>query len=94
MMGLYEGILGIKRDYDGLRIDPCLPKEWEKAEVTRHFRGADYHVIIENPDHLEKGVLEIKTDGAVCDMSDKADGFVLPGFKDGKMHEVHVILRK
>ena len=94
MMGLYEGILGIKRDYDGLRIDPCLPKEWEKAEVTRHFRGADYHVIIENPDHLEKGVLEIKTDGAVCDMSDKADGFVLPDFKDGKMHEVHVILRK
>ena len=83
-----------KRDYDGLRIDPCLPKEWEKAEVTRHFRGADYHVIIENPDHLEKGVLEIKTDGAVCDMSDKADGFVLPDFKDGKMHEVHVILRK
>ena len=94
MMGVYEGILGIKRDYDGLRIDPCLPKEWEKAEVTRHFRGADYHVIIENPDHLEKGVLEIKTDGAVCDMSDKADGFVLPDFKDGKMHEVHVILRK
>ena len=44
--------------------------------------------------HLEKGVLEIKTDGAVCDMSDKADGFVLPDFKDGKMHEVHVILRK
>ena len=42
----------------------------------------------------EKGVLEIKTDGAVCDMSDKADGFVLPDFKDGKMHEVHVILRK
>ena len=94
MMGLYEGILGIKRDYNGLRIDPCLPKEREKAEETRHFRGADYHVIIENPDHLEKGVLEIKTDGAVCDMSDKADGFVLPDFKDGKMHEVHVILRK
>ncbi len=32
MMGVYEGILGIKRDYDGLRIDPCLPKEWGKRQ--------------------------------------------------------------
>ena len=35
LMGLYEGILGIKRDYDGLRLAPCFPASWPSAEVTR-----------------------------------------------------------
>ena len=25
-----------------------------EAEVTRHFQGADYHIVIRNPEHLEK----------------------------------------
>ena len=49
MKGLYEGIMGVKRGYDGLEITPCFPKEWERAEMTRHFRNADYHIVIENP---------------------------------------------
>lgn len=86
MMGLYEGILGVKGDYDGLRIDPCFPKEWERGEMTRQFRGADYHIVIENPEHIEKGIPEIYVDGAVCGSP------VLPDFRDGKRHEVRVIL--
>ncbi len=39
LMGLYEGIMGIKGDYDGLRIEPHFPAEWDSAELTRHFRG-------------------------------------------------------
>ena len=46
MMGLYEGLLGVKRGYDGLMIQPAFPAEWDEAEMTRHFRGADYHVVI------------------------------------------------
>ena len=42
LMGLYEGILGVKRDYAGLRIEPAFPSDWEHAEMTRRFRGADY----------------------------------------------------
>ena len=93
MMGLYEGVLGIKRDYDGLRIDPCFPKEWEKAEATRHFRGADYHIAIHNPDHLEKGNLEVCVDGVLAKNEDLKSGFVLPDFRDGKMHEIYVTIR-
>lgn len=40
LMGMYEGILGIKRTLDGLKIAPCFPSIWEKAEVTRPFCGA------------------------------------------------------
>ena len=44
MMGLYEGILGVQRDYQGLRICPAFPSNWQEAEMTRRFRGADYRI--------------------------------------------------
>lgn len=85
MMGLYEGILGIKQDYDGLRIDPCFPAVWEYAEATRHFRGADYHVTFRNPEHLENAAAVVTVDGA------HISGNILPDFRDGKRHEVEVV---
>lgn len=86
MKGLYEGILGVKRDYDGLCIKPCFPAEWENAEMTREFRGAQYHVTIHNPEHLEQGIWNIRVDG------EKLEGNVIPDFRDHKMHEVEVTL--
>ena len=84
MRALCEGIMGIQRDYDGLKILPCFPAEWEKGEITRHFRGADYHIVIENRKHIEKGVIKITVDGI------ERENQVLPDFKDGKCHEITV----
>lgn len=98
LMGLYEGIMGVKADYAGLRIEPCFPAGWKEAEMTRHFRGADYHVVIKrdhdsqnsaedlNPGHAENRAAEITVDG--MDIT----GAVLPDFRDGKRHEVSVML--
>jgi N,N'-diacetylchitobiose phosphorylase len=41
-------ILGIRPDYDRLVICPVLPKDWREVEVTRVFRGATYHILIDN----------------------------------------------
>ena len=87
MMGLYEGVMGVKRDYDGLRISPSFPKEWEYAELTRHFREADYQIKIYNPEHLETGKLNIFVDGKPL------EGNLVPDFRDGKKHKVQVNLR-
>lgn len=87
LMGLYEGIMGVKRDYKGLRICPCFPAEWEEAEVTRHFRGADYHIVIRNPRHTENGGSAIFADGKPWDSD------ILPVYQDGRMHEVEVVLK-
>ncbi|MGA9269565.1 MAG: glycosyl transferase, partial [Lutimonas sp.] len=35
-------ILGVQPDYEGLRIDPCIPKDWNGFKMTRKFRGATY----------------------------------------------------
>lgn len=86
MMGLYEGILGVKRGYDGLEISPCFPAEWDHAEMTRYFRNADYHIVIENLNHTEAGTPTITVDGT------RIEGNRIPAFADGKRHEVKVIL--
>ena len=58
-----QGILGIKPDYDGLRIDPCLPKELTDIRLVRAFRGSVYHIHIVNRAGDEKGTLSLKVDG-------------------------------
>ncbi len=85
MKGLYEGIMGVKRDYDGLRVEPCFPSKWKSAEMTRKFRGAAYHVVIINPDGIEAGKPEITVDGKAV------EGTLIPDFRDGKQHEVRVV---
>lgn len=41
-------LLGIKPDYDGLKVRPCLPKQLSKVVVTRKCRGATYVIRIQN----------------------------------------------
>ena len=81
LMGLYEGILGVQRDYEGLRISPCLPSDWEHAKMTRRFRGADYHITLRRGER--KGIM---VDGQVMEDS------LLPVFQDNRIHLVEVIV--
>ena len=81
MMGLCEGLLGVQRDFEGLRIQPCLPSNWEQAEMTRRFRGADYRIILRRGENKQ-----ITADGHLL------DGSVLPDFRDGKEHVIEVIV--
>jgi cellobiose phosphorylase len=57
-----EFILGIKPDYDGLLIDPCLPDTAGTYTVHRRFRQAEYDITI-NPNGHQKGVTSIVLDG-------------------------------
>ena len=60
---LTEGILGIQPDYDGLRIEPCIPASVREYKVNRLFRGTMYHITVKNPDGVEKGVRKILLNG-------------------------------
>ena len=79
-------ILGIKPDWYGLKIDPCVPHDWDGYKVSRRFRGATYEIAINNPDHVCKGVKAATVDGKAI------EGNVLPVFADGKVHTVEVTL--
>ncbi len=79
-------ILGIQPDYDGLVIDPCIPKDWKEYTVHRRFRGAEYRITVKNPDGVSKGVVMLLVDG------DLTKGNTVPILGDHCVHEVEVIL--
>ena len=79
-------ILGIKPDWDGLKIDPCIPHGWEEYSVSRRFRGAVYEIVIRNPQHVCRGVKQVTLDGVLM------EGNVIPAQADSGCHRVEVIL--
>ena len=56
-------ILGIRPDYDGLAVDPCIPSSLDGFEAKRDFRGVTYHITVKNPDHVEKGIKSLIVNG-------------------------------
>ena len=80
-----EHIFGIQPVLGGLKIDPCLPKDWRQVEITRQFRGADYHIRIQNPFRVSKGIDRIIVDGV------RLTGNVIRPFARGS-HFVEVTL--
>ncbi len=58
-----QHILGIQPDYEGLIINPCIPKSWDGFTVQRKFRGTTFTIEVSNPSHISKGVKEIIVDG-------------------------------
>ena len=79
-----EFILGIKPDYDGICIDPCLPDHAKEYTVKRRFRGAEYHITVKNPNGRQKGIECLMVDGKVI------DGNVIP-YSEG-IHTVEVMM--
>lgn len=41
-------ILGIRPDYKGLTINPCLPSSIREFSAIRKFRGNNYHITVKN----------------------------------------------
>lgn len=79
-----EFLLGVKPDYEGLRIDPCLPSEACDYRVHRVFRGAEYDIHVSNPNGRNKGVRQITMDGK------PVEGQVIPA-TPGR-HTVEVVM--
>jgi cellobiose phosphorylase len=79
-------ILGIMPEYDGLRVDPCVPDTMREFTVTRRFRGDTYVIHVDNSAGVCKGVKSIIADGAKV-----LDGVVIPAL-DGKTHTVEVVM--
>ena len=79
-------ILGIKPDYDGLVIDPCVPKDWKHYEIRRKFRDAEYDIVINNPDGVSRGVKSLLLNGK------PVDGNLVPHQAAGSVNKVEVTL--
>ncbi|HTY11452.1 MAG TPA: glycosyl transferase [Bacteroidota bacterium] len=79
---LSQYILGIRPDYHGLIIDPCIPTVWKKFNVVRKFRNSTYNLTVSNPKGVSKGIRKLTLDGKTV------EGNLLPVINDGKEHAV------
>ena len=79
-------ILGIRPDYNGLLIDPCIPKDWENISIKRIYRGTLYTIFIENPNHKSKGIKDVTIDNQHSKTN------LIPAFNDKKNHFINIQL--
>ena len=78
-------ILGVRPQFDGLLIDPSIPADWKEFRVTRVWRGAEYRIIVQNPDGVEAGVKSVTCNGQAVDG-------LIPARSAGSINEVMVIM--
>ncbi|HEX7493543.1 MAG TPA: glycosyl transferase [Bacteroidales bacterium] len=79
-------MLGIRPEYDGLLIDPCIPTDWKGFKAVRKFRGAVYEIEVVNPNGKSKGIKEVVIDGQ------KYGSNLIPVYKSGTVHKVKIVI--
>lgn len=70
-----EFLCGVKPTLKGLKLEPCLPRDWNGTQVVRKFRGETYEITFE----------ESETQSVICD-GKEVD--VLPLCGTGTTHTV------
>lgn len=63
MTGCVEGILGMRPDFYGLKIEPAIPAGWESFEINKDFRGKHLHIVANNKGHAETGCKKLLVNG-------------------------------
>ncbi len=67
MVGCVEGILGLRPDFDGLKISPSVSSDWKEFSMEKDFRGRKLHIQVQNPNGKESGVEKIVLNGQTID---------------------------
>lgn len=65
-VALTQYILGVRADYDGLVIQPCVPSDWREFQITREFRGAHYHIRVSGSGKIQ----EARVQGEVVNLEE------------------------
>jgi cyclic beta-1,2-glucan synthetase len=81
-----ESILGFQLRGDKLEIDPCVPRWWREYEITYRHGSTRYHIRVENPHGINRGLVEVELDGRLL------QGVEIPLSDDHIPHKVRVVL--
>jgi cellobiose phosphorylase len=67
MVGCVEGILGLRPDFNGIKLDPAISSEWKEITIDKDFRGKHMHITVKNPNGKQSGVTKLTLNGEVLD---------------------------
>ena len=62
-----EQIIGFRKQGSVLRIDPCIPREWEQFEITYRHAATTYQNAVASPNGVCRGVVQVSLDGTELD---------------------------
>lgn len=60
-------MLGIRPQYDGLLIDPCVKHDWDSFSVERRWRNMNISIEVKNPSRVCRGIESLEADGKKLD---------------------------
>lgn len=81
-----EVLLGLRREGESLRVDPCIPRSWDGFDAWWRCGDSEYHIQARNPDGVSRGVRSATLDGQPL------LGPRVPLTADGRMHEIEIVL--
>jgi cellobiose phosphorylase len=81
-----QSILGIQPTLEGLEVSPSIPASWDGFTATRVYRGVTYHITVENPRHVSKGVANVTVNGK------QIEGSLIHAEGDSKEVNVKVVM--
>jgi cellobiose phosphorylase len=81
-----EAILGLRRTGKTLQINPCIPADWKEYELTYQYGDTSYHMRVENPDGVNRGVKQILSNSEVLPQKE------IPLLDDVKEHHVTILM--
>jgi cyclic beta-1,2-glucan synthetase len=79
-----EEVLGFHKRDNQLTIEPSIPTDWSGFTLRYRHASTQYHIEVQNPDGVERGVLWLELDGK------RLRTKVLPLVDDGIEHRVVV----
>jgi cellobiose phosphorylase len=59
---ILESLLGLKRDAERLRFEPCLPADWESISIDYRYRETIYRITMRQTDS-QTARSEVMVDG-------------------------------
>ena len=58
-----EYILGLKIENETMKIEPCIPNEWQEYQMKYKYGDSIYNIIVKNPERKNSGVTKIIVNG-------------------------------
>jgi cellobiose phosphorylase len=82
---IVESLLGLRREGETLRIEPCLPADWDGFKLSYRYRETRYQIVVTQGSEREGGP-RVTVDGI------EQAGLAIPLIDDRQQHAVEVRL--
>ena len=81
-----EYILGLKIEHNILKIEPCIPSNWEEYSIKSEYENSIYNIKIKNPNHKNTGIEKLTLN------SEEIPEKQIKLINNGNINEIEIIM--